>query len=162
MYTEHYARMQVTALTPEWHEKTCNYWYTVTNGAMAHTAFTTKAGLMRWLAERGLRLDGELPQTRGEYATMRVIGEYYATSHGNRHPDETEFTILPMVEDAAWREIKPVVITAAMSNGRYTLALVTEDKNGVRTVHTLNPNVKDRIEVNCGLPGYRAMHELMS
>jgi hypothetical protein len=144
-YTVIYASMQVAALTPEFHEKTCNYWYTVTNGATAHTAFTTKRGLMRWLDERGLKLDGELPEATGEFATMRVIGEYRSSSH----MDEGEFYA-----------VQPVVITAAMSNGRYTLALIDEAE-GVRTVHTLNPNVKTRIEVGT-FPGYAIMRDLMN
>ena len=32
--------------------------------------------------------------------------------------------------------------------GRHTLALITEDDAGTRTVHTLNPNVKTRVEFN--------------
>lgn len=157
-YTVRYTRMQVTALTPEWHEKTCNYWYTVTCGAMAHTAFTTKRGLTRWMDERALRLDGELPEERGEFATMRVIGEYLSSSHGKNSP--TEDQPYRMVADDEWSTLRPVVITAEMSNGRYTLALITED-DGIRTVHYLNPNVKTRIEVD-SMPGYTAMRELMS
>lgn len=140
-----YASMQVTALTPEQHERTCNYWYTVTCGAMAHTAFTTRRGLERWLEERGLTLAGELPEERGEFATMRVIGEYYDVSHGEFSPAEDN--PYHMVAGAEWSELEPVVITAAMSNGRYTLALITEE-DGIRIVHTLNPNVKTRIEAH--------------
>lgn len=145
VYTVKYSNMQVTALTPEWHERTCNYWYTVTCGATAHTAFTTRRGLDRWMTERGLRLDGKLPEATGEFATMRVIGEYYRASH----MDEAEFYA-----------VRPVVITAAMSNARYTLALIDE-ADGVRTVHTLNPNVKTRIQVDSH-PGYAIMRGLMS
>ena len=43
-----------------------------------------------------------------------------------------------------WPPPNPILATAAMSNGQYTLALITED-NGVRTVHTLNCNVKTRL-----------------
>jgi hypothetical protein len=143
-YTMEYRRLQVTALTPEFHEKTCGYWYTVTRyGGTAHTAFATRHGLMRWLAERGLTLDGELPGTLGEYATMPVTGQYRSTSHGEFAPDEDN----PhrMVAGEEWSAVKPVVITSALSNGRYTLALISEDYDGVRTVHTLNPNVRDRL-----------------
>lgn len=157
-YTVKYGNMQVTALTPEFHEQTCNYWYTVTCGATAHTAFTTKAGLVRWLAERGLKLDGELPEARGEFATMRVIGEYYSSSHAKYAPTEAE--PYRMIEGDDWHAIKPLVITAVMSNARYTLALITEEA-GVRTVHHLNPNVKTRIEV-ASHPGYAIMRGLMS
>lgn len=157
LHIEHYKKMYATALTPEFHERTCNYWYTITNGAISHTAFTTKRGLERWLEERGLELDGEMPATRGEFATMRVIGEYYAASHGEFSPtDDDQYR---MVAGDEFFALKPIVITATMSNGRYTLALITET-DGVRTVHTLNPNVKSRITVE-GLAGYTAMHALM-
>jgi hypothetical protein len=139
----HYANMYATALTEEQHERTCNYWYTVTCGATAHTAFTTHRGLERWLEERGLTLDGEMPETRGEWATMRVIGEYRHQSHGEFSP--TEADPYRMVAGDEMGAIVPVVTTAAMSNGDYTLALIDEDGDGVRTVHTLNPNVKTRI-----------------
>lgn len=157
-HTVKYASMQVTALTPEWHEKTCNYWYTVTSGAMAHTAFTTKRGLMRWLDERGLKLDGELPEARGEFATMPVVGEYYEACHGEFSP--TEDNPYRMVAGDEWGAIKPLVITSDLSNGDYTLALITEE-GGVRTVHTLNPNVRDRLTVE-HVTGHVAMRGLMA
>jgi hypothetical protein len=150
MYTVHYRNMQVTALTPEQHEQTCGYWYTVTCGATAHTAFATKTGLRRWLEERGLKLPEALPAKRGEFATMPVIGEYYSTSHGETNPatksyDDPEFRHLPMIPGDAWHALKPAIITAGLSNARYTLFLITET-DGVRTVHHLNPNVESRIE----------------
>jgi hypothetical protein len=141
-YTAKYAGMQVTALTPEQHERTCNYWYTVTCGATAHTAFTTKRGLLRWLDERGLTLGGELPEVTGEFATMPVTGEYYSKSHGEFAPAEDN--PYRMVAGDEFGALEPVVTTSALSNGAYTLALITE-QDGVRTVHTLNPNVRGRI-----------------
>lgn len=165
-YTQRYSGLQVTALTPESHEKTCGYWYTVTNHAVPHTAFATKAGLMRWLDERGLMLGGELPETRGEPATIPVVGEYRDASHGDFSPTEDEGAggLYRMVEDDDWWALQPVVITAALSNGRWTLALITEDdgdRDGeivrVRTVHTLNPNVRTRLEA----ADHAAMRALM-
>lgn len=142
MYTTHYRNMQVTALTSASHAETCGYWYTVTCGASAHTAFATKSGLRRWLEERGLKLPRGLPSARGEFTTMPVIGEYYSMSHGMRIEGDGPFV---MVEDEEWRALKPLIITAGLSNGRYTLFLITES-DGVRTVHHLNPNVKTRLE----------------
>lgn len=141
MHTTHYRNMQVTALNEEQHERTCGYWYTVTCGATAHTAFATRAGLQRWMTERGLALAGELPEVTGEWATMPVIGEYYSMSHGRFVPDHDHM----MVADDAWYALQPAIITAVMSNGSYTLGIITE-KSGVRTVHYLNPNVKTRWE----------------
>jgi hypothetical protein len=144
-HTMKYASMQVTALTPEFHERTCGYWYTVTTyGATSHTAFATKAALLRWLEERGLQLDGVLPETVGEFATMPVIGEYYEKSHGEHASTEDE--PYRMIAGDEFYALRPVVVTVDLSNGRYTLALITEDDAGVRTVHTINPNVKTRLE----------------
>ena len=151
-----YNKLYATSLTPEFHEKTCGYWFTVTNGATAHTAFATRA-LDRWLSERGLSLESELPAA-GTWGTTRILGEYYEQSHGEF--SATEDNPYRMVEDDAWYQIKPIVITADMSNGDYTLALITED-DGVRTVHTLNPNVKTRLTVE-HVTGHVAMRALMS
>lgn len=117
----------LTVLTQEQHEHTCNYWYCVTVGAMAHTAFETERGLMQYLTERGLKLSEPLTPA-GEWSSQEIIGTY----NERMHMDTKEFYAL-----------NPVIITRAMSNGDYTLALITEE-DGVRTVHTLNPNVHDR------------------
>jgi hypothetical protein len=135
-----YASLWATSLTPEFHEKTCDYWFTVTNGSTAHTAFATRAGLNRWLAERGLALENNLPDA-GTFGTTRVTGEYRTLSHG-------EFISRDYRDgmgEGDWPPPNPVLATAAMSNGNYTLALITEDEDGIRTVHTLNPNVKTRL-----------------
>jgi hypothetical protein len=31
-----------------------------------------------------------------------------------------------------------------LSNGDWTLAIITKDEQGIKTVHTLNPNCRDR------------------
>lgn len=161
MYTQAFSKLLVTQLPPQDRGRYGDYTYIVTNGAMSHTAFNTRKGLLRWMTERGLTFGGrELPESENMFALLPIPETYYAVSHGDRNPDETACTILPMVEDEAWGKLEPVVITAAMSNGRYTLALITED-DGVRTVHTLNPNVKTRIQVD-GFPGYTIMRKLMS
>lgn len=139
-YTQVYNKLFVTSLTPEFHENTCGYWFTVTNGSTAHTAFETRAGLDRWMSERGLTLENELPEA-GTFGTSRIIGEYRTVMHGEHSPTDDE--PYRMVEGDDWSGIKPVVITTAMSNAEYTLALITEDA-GVRTVHTLNVNIKTR------------------
>lgn len=125
-----YADLWATSLNRDQHERTCGYWYTVINGATAHTAFATRAGLDRWLSERGLTLERELPE-RGEWGSSRVAGTYRERSYLH---DAGEFD-----------ELRPIVSTAVMSNGDYTLALITEDDAGTRTVHYLNPNVRTRL-----------------
>jgi hypothetical protein len=134
-----YDRLQATSLTPEWHEKTCGYWYTVTNGATAHTAYATRAGLDRWLAERGLKLENDLPEA-GTFGTTAITGAYAAESHGEFLTEDYRDGMGP----GDFYSLRPVAATAALSNGDYTLALITED-DGMRTVHTLNPNVKTRV-----------------
>jgi hypothetical protein len=118
-----------TSLNPEQHERKCGYWYTVTSGATAHTAFATRTGLGRWLRERNLTLGGELPAQR-ERGSTAIVGTYRQWSHMDTH----EF-------DA----VRPLIATAVLSNGDYTLGLIDEDDGGVRTVHYLNPNVRTRL-----------------
>ena len=110
-YTRHYDKLYATTLTREQHERTCGYWFTVTNGATAHTAFATRAGLDRWLAERGLSLENELPEA-GTWGTTRVAGQYCTESHGEF--SATEDNPYRMVEDDAWHQITPVVTGQTM------------------------------------------------
>lgn len=138
-YKVSYGDLQATSLTSEFHQRTCGYWFTVTARAMAHTAFGTRASLDRWLSERGLSLENDLPEA-GTFGTSRVIGEYIAESHGEFLSDdprdgmgEGDFYSLPAIAE-----------TMALSNGAYTLARITED-DGIRTIHTLNPNVRTRV-----------------
>jgi len=156
-YTQTYSNLYVTSLDQHFHEQTSGYWFTVTNAATAHTAFRTRAGLDRWLNERGLSLESELPEA-GSIGTSKVIGEYRTKSHGvfSDEPYSPDYPDGPrkMIEDDFY-DLTPVAVTAEMSNGRYTLALITEE-DGVRTIHTLNPNVKTRIEFS-----YEKMREAL-
>jgi hypothetical protein len=138
--TRTFDNLRVCSLNPEQHERTCGYWYTVTSGAMAHTAFATRAGLDRWLEERGLELASDLP-AQGEFGVSAIVGKY----HERSHLDVDEFNA-----------VRPVLATAVLSNGEYTLALI-ENIVGTRTVHYLNPNVKDRLVFD-----YKQTRELMS
>jgi hypothetical protein len=140
-YTQAHGNLYAASLTPQQHAGTCGYWFTVTSGATAHTAFSTRAGLDRWMAERGLSLEGELPEA-GTSGFTRITGEYRSASHGEFASDDP---CEGMRESESWRALRPMAASATLSNGRYTLALITEE-DGVRTVHTLNPNVKTRVE----------------
>ena len=53
-YVREFDNLHVTALNREMYERTVGYWYTVTCGATAHTAFRTREELDQWLSERGL------------------------------------------------------------------------------------------------------------
>jgi hypothetical protein len=140
-YQQTYDRLFVTTLTPEQHERTCGYWFTVTNGATAHTAFETRAGLDRWLSERGLTLENELPGA-GEWGTTRALYGYRTELHGEFLTESDDgFEMGP----GGFYDLRPIAATMTLGNGDYTLALITEDDAGVRTVHTLNCNVPGRV-----------------
>jgi hypothetical protein len=140
VYTQTYDKLYAYSLTPEQHERTCGYWFTVTNGAIAHTAFASRAGLDRWLAERSLSLENELPGA-GTSGSARIVGGYRKAMHGDRRGDDLAAGMGP----GDFYSLHPVLMTVVRSNGDYTLALVTEEEeDGIRTVHTLNPNVVAR------------------
>lgn len=115
-------------LTDEGASRTCGYRYTVTADHMAHTAFGCRRGLDLWLGERGLVLTGAMP-AKGDHAP--IGGRYHTESHMDRERFESI------------REIGSA--TRTVSNGDWVDAIVTVDpENGERTVHHLNPNVRDR------------------
>lgn len=122
--TKTWDNLTAISLNPEGHAKTCNYWYLVQQSYGPHTAFTTRRGLDNWLAERGLSLESELPR-HAEHGHARIVGAYKTQSHMSYD----EFYGLPAIGEV--REL---------SNGDYTLGLVTQDGDGILTVHYLNPN----------------------
>lgn len=129
-YARTYSGMWLCSLTAEQRERTCSYWYTVTTyGATPHTAFRTKAALLRWLDLTGLSVDDNIPE-HGTGGSFRIKGEYREEM---------------LLHDAASFYSLEGVRTRAMSNGDYVDAIVTTDPyDGLRTIHTLNPNVKNR------------------
>jgi hypothetical protein len=151
-YRQIYDNLYAYSLTPEQHERTCDYWFNVTNGAMAHTAFHTRAALDRWLTERNLTLENELPEP-GTSGSARIIGEYHTESHGVRlhQPGEEWVGMGP----GDFYNLRPIAAMPTLSNGEYTLALVTEE-DGVRVINTLNPNVRSRVVFD-----YRRTAELL-
>lgn len=141
-YVREYDNLRATSLTREMHERTCGYWFTVTSGATAHTAFRTRAELDTWLAERGLTLAPlgwawetesgrhvSLPlQDAGKFSTVAITGSYRAS----------------MDRDAErFNAIAPLLETRVMDNGEWTPAKITE-ADGVRTVHYMNVNYRER------------------
>lgn len=127
-----YGNLDVSTIDRAYHLKTCGYWYIVTTGAMSHTAFRTAEGLKRWLAERNLKLERPLVEADGtKHDYQRIRGSYAKHMH--------------MMEVEEWAKFRPVITSRTLSNGDYVEAKITEDGQGVRTVHTLNPNVRNRI-----------------
>lgn len=113
-------------LTEGQRSQTCGYWFTVTSNSMAYIAFDTAEGLGRWMWERGLTIEKELAEPGG----CRIHGEYREESHLTENPHEVE-------------EMEGLH-TRTLSNGQYVVAVITTDDDGIRTVHTLNPNVRGR------------------
>ena len=124
MHTTTYTNLRVQTLNEEAHEKTCNYWYTVTTHSLAHTAFNKRQSFLNWLEYRGLSLNGELPP-HGKLGGAGIIGSYRECSHLNYE------------EFAA---ISPAYSIREMSNGNWTEGKITIDPDGIHTVHTMNPN----------------------
>lgn len=128
-----YKDLRVTQVTPEKARNTCGpYWYLVTTGATSHTAFRTTEGFLGWLNERGLKLEDTLAEI-GEFKTQRIIGEYNSVMHFSYD----EFYNLSNQENFLGS-------TKTLSNGKCTLAFITEDQNGIRSIHTMNPNCEYR------------------
>ena len=112
------------------HANTCDYWYLVKDRGTAHTAFNRRESLTQWLKDRGLSLDGELSE-HGTFKVVHVIGNYRNVMHWSY--------------DQFFGMANPHnIVTRALSNGQYTMAIITTDTDGMRTVHTMNPNCKYR------------------
>ena len=124
-------KLSVIPLNPEWNKKTCNYWYLVQNNHGAHTAFNRRESLFRWMDERGLSIDDTklAPHMQGG-DWLPIVGTYREKAH--------------MSYDAFYSLQNVVVETKTLSNGDYTMARITLDPDGIRTVHTLNCNCKFR------------------
>lgn len=127
--------LSVVALNTAQHMNTCGYWYLVQGyGCSPHTAFRTLQGLERWLDERGLKCEiptAVQPEDYGKDTTnwSKIEGEYATEMHWSMD----EFYGLPNI----------VVRSKTLSNGDYVEAIITLD-GSIRTVHTLNPNVRGR------------------
>jgi hypothetical protein len=122
MYIETFTRLHVCHLTPEFHERTCNYWYTVTDNNTPLTAFHDRSALDLWMDERGLSLVNPIPD-RGDMSY--ITGTYRRCSHMAKHA-------LDNLDG---------LHTRCLSNGDYTAAIITDDPDGIKTVHYLNPNL---------------------
>jgi hypothetical protein len=144
-----YGDLHLTSLDPEQHAKTCGYWYVVRTVHFPHTAFRTRTGLERWLAERALALSQPLP-VHGTWSTQTLVGTYRLDVMLDRqdladHDFATDGALAAPRTLAAWQALTPVLTTRDVSNGSFTEAKITLDGDGIRTVHILNPNVHSRV-----------------
>lgn len=129
-YIETFTDLGVTKLSEaERQRRNIPYTYLVHHRAWSHTAFVSLNSLLRWADERGLILPESVTDDRGDsIQTGAIHGQYRAASH----MDTSAFYAL----DGD--------LTRVLSNGDYTLGVLTVDENNIVTVHHLNPNVKDR------------------
>lgn len=125
--TETYENLYVATLDQKFHERTCNYWYLVQTSTLSHTAFHNRDNLLTWLKERGLTLTEPLAE-HGTSSWQAVNGSYRTQSHS----DYEEFYG------------QQGITSRTLSNGDWTLAIITTDADSTKTVHTLNPNCKNR------------------
>lgn len=123
-------QLYLHALDERAHQQTCGYWFTVTSRAMAHTAFRDLDHCLEWMRSLGLTIDGGVLPQRGVRGTYRITGAYRDQMHLNYD----DFYALDGVQ------------RRTLSNARYTLGIITQDADGLRTLHTLNPNCHDRPE----------------
>ncbi|MHC4644211.1 MAG: hypothetical protein ACYTBJ_01820 [Planctomycetota bacterium] len=117
--------LRVNALTQEQHARTCDYWYTVTRDCGPHTAFRTREALFSWLRTLGLTISGELPEQRGEHASLKIDGKYRRG--------------MVNCEREAWESVPGIPVTV-MSNGDYTTGKLTVESDGTRCLTVPNPN----------------------
>ena len=123
--------MWICSLDADQKSRTCGYWYTVTCGSMAHTAFETRDAALAWMHALGLSIDGELPQ-EGTHGSFRINGEYRREC--------------VMCSEEAWVSL-PGIPIAVLENGSYRPGKLHEE-NGVRVLFSCNANNKWAPEYN--------------
>lgn len=102
----------------------CGYFYLVRKNHFAHTAFRTKAGLKKWMRERGLRIG------KRKGFGIDIIGQYFDNCEMiNRNEFEVKYNHLPAIEQ--------------LDNGDFTKGFVEDSRQG-KIIHYQNPNC-DRI-----------------
>jgi hypothetical protein len=135
-YTQTYTDLHLSCIDEERHHRTCDYWYLLSSGALSHTAFADAEEMLMWLNQRGLWLTDALPAERGTVKHIGIGGSYRESSY----LDVAVFQAIQPTRDQFFLKI------AVLDNARWTLGKVTQDEDGIRTVHHLNCNVKERTE----------------
>ncbi|MCA2967471.1 MAG: hypothetical protein INH43_03020 [Acidobacteriaceae bacterium] len=129
-YTRTYDNLWLITLTPEQHQRTCNYWYLVQQNFGPFTAFTTRAALLRWMEERGLSVDLEKVAPHKQHSSLPISGSFREAAY--------------LGDADTFQNIAADAETRQLSNAEYTLGKITHDEDGLRTVHYLNCNVRTR------------------
>ena len=140
-HTQTFKSLHWTSLDPEQHAKTCGYWYIITAyGGAPHTAFATRDAFLAWAARLGLAVDADTVPHAGTWSHGRIAGDYCRASHiGTRAVGSIEYV---GGYDEFWALQGPRV--RVMDNGDVTTGIITTDADGKRTLHHLNPNMRDR------------------
>ena len=125
---ERYNNLYINSLNEEFYNRTCGYWYTVTNGASPHKGFGTREKLENWLTDLGLIATEPIPD-QGTPGSQRIIGEY------------ARITTMNYLE---FYGVASIFERRTMDNGQWTTGKIAEDETGVRTLYVLNCNCKDR------------------
>ena len=105
------------------------HWFAVQSQAHSHVAFTTCDALTQWLEERAIALTQVIPEM-GTFSYQMLIGPY-KTCHW-RCLDGFDSL------KAHAQEVR------VLTNGTYTLCLITKDDAGITVVNSLDPTVPGR------------------
>lgn len=130
--TRTYNNLTFASITPEQHARTCGYWYLVQQNHTPYTAFATLEAFYRWAGERGLSVDESKIPAKGQHSYQQISGSFREACH----MDPVAFNAIEGDE------------TRQLDNGSYTAGKITTDADGLRTVHYLNCNVKERAILN--------------
>ncbi|WP_336794126.1 hypothetical protein [Gordonia malaquae] len=139
-YVTEYPSLHLNCLTAEQREHTVGYWYTITSGATAATAFRTREELLDWARDMGLEFAESVPAPNAGRGThLAIHGAYQIAIHGlyrrALHRDVD-----------AWHALSDVVAyRPTIDNGEYTVGAITADSDGHRTLHVINPNDRDGV-----------------
>lgn len=129
--TEHW-NLSLVTYNQHMHDTGANFWYAVRCQEMAHAAFRTRAGLRRWMNDRGIRFTQDIP-SEGTFSYQRLEGRYRSTSWVST----AHFNALAGSDFARDHGLQ----TKVLSKGNYTLGLIFQDEDMVHNVNFLNPNV---------------------
>jgi hypothetical protein len=94
---------------------------------MAHTAFAKREHFDAWCHMLGLTVQDSIDEPG---TSARIFGSY-----------RTDMSMDPASLDSLSGNL-----VRWLSNGEYTKAIVTNDPDGIRTVHYLNCNIRERVK----------------
>lgn len=141
-YTQPYKNLSWCSLTQEQHAKTCGYWYTVMSSGTSHTAFATRESFLSWAGRLGLTVDAAVIPLAGTHGYGAIGGEYRRASHIGTHADGDPLSAYVGGYDEFFALRGERI--RCMDNADVTLGIITVDDDGVRTLHHLNCNMRDR------------------